>query len=139
MFIDREAATATIDGELVYGAWNKDAYHRFLTRQQKKVPERVWNQCYWYDYLRTYEDGINSAWMSFLDGGQKTHQRWHYETFQEAYESSKYRGIACTSQNVTIRAYTPSVWTGVQPKSELKIKMYNKMYIVVKIDQSSNR
>ena len=135
MFIDREAATATIDGELVYGAWNKDAYHRFLTRQQKKVPERVWNQCYWYDYLRTYEDGINSAWMSFLDGGQKTHQRWHYETFQEAYESSKYRGIACTSQNVTIRAYTPSVWTGVQPKSELKIKMYNKMYIVVKIDQ----
>ena len=35
------------------------------------VPERVWIQCYWYDYLRTYEQGINDAWMEFLDGGQK--------------------------------------------------------------------
>lgn len=135
MFINRESAAATIDGVLVYGAWNKDAYHAYLTRQQQKVPERVWNQCYWYDYLRTYEQGINSDWIKFLDGGQKIQQRWHYETFQEAYESSKYRGIACTSKNVTLRGYTPTTWSGVEPRSQVSIKMYNKCYIVIRIDQ----
>lgn len=125
MFINREAL----------GAWDAKGYHDYLTSEQKKVPERCWVECFWYDYLRTYEQGISEAWMDFLDGGQKIHQREHYETFEEAYDSSKYRGTACTVQNVTLRGYTPSVWTGVEPKSEVSIKMYNKMYIVIRIDQ----
>lgn len=122
MFVDREAA----------GAWSASAYHQYLLGEQQKVPERVWVQCYWYDYLRTYEKGISSAWLSFLDGGQKTHQRWHYEYFEEAYDASKYRGTASTVQNVTIRGYTPDNWTGVEPQSKIAIKMYNKCYILIK-------
>jgi hypothetical protein len=67
MFINREAL----------GAWSYKNYHAYLTNEQKKVPERVWNQCYWYDYLRTYEFALNNSedttysttWLSFLDGG----------------------------------------------------------------------
>lgn len=102
MFINRESA----------GAWSASAYHNFLLSEQRKVPERCWVQCYWYDYLRTYEQNINSAWMSFLDGGQKTHQRNHYETFEETYDSSKYRGSACRSSNMTLRCYTPDIYGG---------------------------
>lgn len=126
MFTNREAA----------GAWSAAAYHAFLLSEQQKVPERVWIQCYWYDYLRTYEEGITQKWMAFLDGGQKTHQRAHYETFEEAYDSAKYRGSACLSQNATFRGYTPDNWTGVQPKNEITLKMYNKMYIVVKVGET---
>ena len=100
MFIDREAA----------GAWSSVGYHNFLLEQQRKVPERCWVQCYWYDYLRTYEQGINEDWMSFLDGGQKIHQRQHYEFFQELYDSSKYRGSASTVSNINFRAYTPNTY-----------------------------
>lgn len=180
MFTNREAA----------GAWSAVAYHNFLLSEQQKVPERCWVQTYWYDYLRTYEQGINSEWMTFLDGGQKTHQRKHYEFFQELYDSSKYRGSASTSQNINFRAYTPNTYGGnvirqegadmrrtaqdsgilvstipygaivsisritdtgwyyvtyedrsgyvksqyietVQPKGEITITMYNKMYISV--------
>lgn len=121
MFVNRESA----------GAWSATAYHNFLLQQQQKVPERVWNQCYWYDYLRTYEQGINTDWLSFLDGGQKTHQRKHYETFEEIYDASKYRGSASTSLNISLRGYTPSTWTGVEPKSQLTVKMYNKVYAVM--------
>lgn len=123
MFTNREAL----------GAWSASAYHAFLTEQQQKVPERVWSECYWYDYLRTQEQGISSEWITFLDGGQKTHQRHHYEYFEELYDSSKYRGTAATSQNVNFRAYTPATWAGVRPKAELTVTMYNKMYITVEV------
>lgn len=119
MFTNREAA----------GAWSASAYHNFMLSEQQKVPERCWVECYWYDYLRTYEQGISAEWMTFLDGGQKTHQRKHYEFFQELYDSSKYRGTTSTSQNVNFRAYTPATWAGVEPKGEMTLTMYNKMYI----------
>ena len=104
MFSNRETA----------GAWSATGYHNFLLEQQRKVPERCWVQCYWYDYLRTYEQGIvnKDEWLPFLDGGQKTHQRKHYEYFEELYDSSKYRGASSTSLNVNFRAYTPNTYGG---------------------------
>lgn len=100
MFTNREAE----------GAWSAASYHALLTEQQKKIPERCWVQTYWYDYLRTYEQNISAQWMTFLDGGQKTHQRKHFEFFEEQYDSSKYRGSVSTLQNVNFRAYTPNTW-----------------------------
>ena len=93
MFIDREAA----------GAWDSKAYHKYLTTEQQKVPERVWNECYWYDYLRPFENGIETAWIAKLDGGQKIHQRSHFETYEEIYDSSKYRGGVSHNQSITLR------------------------------------
>lgn len=102
MFLNREAA----------GAWSAAEYHKFLTTEQQKIPERCWVQCYWYDYLRTHEQNLG-AWIDFLDGGQKTHQRRHYETYEEYYDSSKYRGSVSSSNKIDFRAYTPPYWGGV--------------------------
>ena len=108
MFQDREAE----------GAWSSSEYHKFLTGEQHKVPERCWNQTYWYDYLRTHEDtSLNSVdvkdWILYLDGGQKIHQRQHYEKFQELFLSSKYHGLASGSQAIRLYAYAPSEWGGI--------------------------
>ena len=132
MFVNRDAL----------GAWSATAYHNFMLEQQRKIPERVWVECYWYDYLRTYENGINESWISFLDGGQKIHQRWHYESFEEIYDSSKYQGINCTANNINFRGYHPEKWDGItneqwaqiSPLHQIPIKMYNKCYINVSID-----
>jgi len=126
-----EACQAMFTNRETAGAWSASAYHNFLLSEQHKVPERCWVQCYWYDYLRTYEQGISDEWMTFLDGGQKTHQRKHYETFEELYDASKYRGSASTSSNINFRAYKPSEWSGVEPKAQITITMYNKMYIAL--------
>ena len=99
MFINREAV----------GAWSSINYHNYLLSEQRKVPERVWNECYWYDYLRTYEaanagdSNMQSTWINFLDGGQKIHQRSHFETYEEIYDSSKYRGSFSHNQSITLR------------------------------------
>lgn len=142
MFQNRETAVSK-NGKYT-NAWNSRAYHNYLLSEQRKVPERVWNECYWYDYLRTYETGkvkedsdqgqiIDKSWITFLDGGQKTHQRQHYETFEELYDASKYRSNMSTANSITLRGYTPDngdpSLEAVPAKSELTIKMYNKCYL----------
>ena len=132
MFVDREKL----------GCWSASAYHEFFLAEQRKVPERIWVECYWYDYLRTLEENINDSWIEFLDGGTKMHQRWHYEFFEEIYDSSKYRGNNATANNINFRGYHPEKWDGISdetwakisPLHEIPIKMYNKCYVNVSVD-----
>ena len=123
MFTNREAI----------GAWNSILYHNYLLGEQQKVPERVWNECYWYDYLRTYENNVETTWINFLDGGQKTHQRKHYETYEEIYDSSKYRGSFSHNQSITLRGEAIDYQTLNLPAQESKfeITMFNKCYLTI--------
>lgn len=151
MFQNRESATSK-NGKW-QNAWSASNYHAYLLNEQRKVPERVWNECYWYDYLRTYETGkvyneetdadtqiIDKSWITFLDGGQKTHQRLHYETFEELYDASKYRSNFSTANSITLRGYTPEdgdpSLEAVPAKSEISVKMYNKCYLTAHFDNN---
>lgn len=123
MWINRESA----------GAWNHDAYLSFAKERQDILPERVYNQDYWYKYLRLYETRGVTTYIPMLEGGKKTHQRETFVTNNEYYMAGQYMGIACTSRSITLRGYTPSTWAGVEPKSEVSIQLYTKGYIVVQI------
>ena len=121
MFINREAL----------GAWNSTTYHNYLLNEQRKIPERVWNECYWYDYLRTYENNIEQTWINFLDGGQKTHQRAHYEAYQEIYEASKYRSAFSQSQAITLRGEAIDNPNLPAQESSFEVTMFNKCYLTI--------
>ena len=123
MWINRESA----------GAWNHDAYLAFAKERQDILPERVYNQDYWYKYLRLYETRGVTTYIPMLEGGKKTHQREAFVTNNEYYMAGQYMGIACTSRSITLRGYTPSTWSGVEPKSEVSVQLYTKGYIVVQI------
>lgn len=123
MWLNRETA----------GAWDKDAYLAFVKEQQDILPERVWNQDYWYKYLRLYETSSVTTYLDMLEGGKKAHQREAFVTNNMYYMASQYMGTACTGKSITMRGYTPSTWSGVEPKSEVTVMMYNKGYIVVQI------
>lgn len=123
MWINRESA----------GAWNSKAYLAFTKERQDILPERVYNQDYWYKYLRLYETSGNANYIQMLEGGKKTHQRESFVTNNEYYMAGQYMGIACTSRSITLRGYTPSTWAGVEPKSEVSVQLYTKGYIVVQI------
>ena len=134
-----EACRAMFTNREAIGAWSSINYHNYLLEQQKKVPERVWNECYWYDYLRTYEQAaagdtnVQSTWINFLDGGQKIHQRKHYETYEEIYDSSKYRGSFSHNQSITLRGEAIDYQTLNLPAQESKfiITMFNKCYLTI--------
>ena len=144
MYRNREGATSK--DKKYSNAWDSVAYHTFLTEQQQKIPERVWNECYWYDYLRTYENGINESWLAMLDGGQKIHQRAHFEKFQGMYLASKYESAESSTDFITIRSYTPRITEdmseenkelirktliAVPSKSEFTLTSYNNCYFTV--------
>lgn len=123
MWLNRETA----------GAWDKDAYLAHVKSYQDILPERVWNQDYWYKYLRLYEQSGITTYLDMLEGGKKTHQRESFVVNNMYYMASQYMGTACTSKSITMRGYTPTTWSGVEPKSEVTVMMYNKGYIVVQI------
>lgn len=129
MWQNREAA----------GAWNAEAYLAFATGWQDYIPERVYNQDYWYKYLRLYETSQIDTYISMLEGGKKTHQRASFVMNNLWYMASQYEGTAAASRAITLRAYTPSAWAGVEPASQVRVMLYNKGYITVKIGEVTKR
>ena len=138
MWQNREAA----------GAWNADAYLAFATGQQNFIPERVYNQDYWYKYLRPYEQNGDTTYIAMLEGGKKTHQREAFVRNNLTYMASQYMGTYCTSDSITVRAYTPGVSedmtpaeaaiinatiAAVPPVAAVQVMLYNKGYVVVEV------
>ena len=63
--------------------------------------------------------------------GNKRHQRRQFQKYQEKYMASKYSGSAATSDDMTIRGYTPVNWTGVKPDGTFHIVPYADTYVSV--------
>ena len=138
MWQNREAA----------GTWNADAYLQFATGWQNYLPERVYNQDYWYKYLRPYEQNADTQYITMLEGGKKNHQREGFVRNNLTYMASQYTGTYCTSDSITVRAYTPGVSadmtpaqaaiinatiTAVPPNPVVQVMLYNKGYVVVEV------
>lgn len=133
----KEACATMFRNREALGAWNYKTYHNFLKTEQNKVPERCWVQCYYYDYIRAYERQLElvANRYTYLDGGRKTHQREHFEKYQEVYLSGKYNGSAAEASAIQFRGYSPDNYApSVPPSPKVKLKMYNKMYATVDVD-----
>ena len=78
------------------GAWSASNYLNAFKSYQNIIPERCWIEDYFRKYIRPRRLDLDSdTYLKRLEGGQKTHQRKQYETYQEYYLSSKYEtGIA---------------------------------------------
>lgn len=130
------------------GTWNADAYLEFATGWQEYIPERVWNQDYYYKYLRPWEQNADTTYIDMLEGGQKKHQREGFVRDNLTYMASQYTGTYCTSDSITVRAYTPGVSddmtpeeaaiinttiAAVPPNPVVQVMLYNKGYVVVEV------
>ena len=129
MWTDREAA----------GAWDYDAYLDYVSEIQDLIPERVWNQDYWYKYLRLYEEEGTTTYFEMLQCGKKTHQRASFVEAQMYYNAGQYIGAACTGSSITLRGYTPSEYSGVTPEGKLSAALYRKGYLVVQVASAYQR
>ncbi len=128
MYINRESA----------GCWNTEAFLTKLSNYQDTRPERLWVADCHKKYLNPYETSGTESYIDML-AGKKTHQRRQFKFYNEYYFSSCYVGSTCTSQLVTVRAYTPSNWAGVEPQNYIDLTMYADCYIVVKAASTVKR
>lgn len=85
------------------GAWSSTDYLKAHKDWQKSIPERCWIEDYYRKYLRPYEIYDDQMFLPMHEGGQKTHQRNQYETYQDFYISSKYFGSTCRANSFILR------------------------------------
>lgn len=121
MFLNRESALA----------WSSTRILKKFEDYQDVKPERLWVMDMRRKYFRTYEDNGTTSYLPMMHGN-KRHQRRQFQRYQEKYMASKYTGTTCTSDDMTIRGYTPTNWTGVRPDGTFHITPYADTYISVR-------
>ena len=104
-------------------AWDATAYLKACSDWQKTIPERCWIEDYYRKYIRPLEIYGDSMFVDMLEGGQKTHQRKQYETYQNYYMSSRYIGKAATDNKIIIRG------NGNEYQDGLPASVYADCYI----------
>ena len=122
------------------GAWSATRFLNKMDAYQSVKPERLWIMDMQRKYFRPYEEGgvteetddkpSTTAYLEMMHGSKK-HQRRQFEKYQEKYIASKYVGATATSDVMTLRTYTPTEWTGVEPNTTFHITPYADTYIVV--------
>ena len=120
MFRNRESALA----------WSASRILKKFEAYQDVKPERLWIMDMRRKYFRTYEDNGTTSYLPMMHGN-KRHQRRQFQKYQEKYIASKYNGSAATSDDMTIRGYTPTNWTGVEPDGTFHIRPYADTYVSV--------
>lgn len=104
--------------------WSKDDYLWLFKEWQSRIPERCWIEDYYRKYFRPYELYNDTMFNSMMEGGQKTHQREQYETYQETYMSSEYNGKDCRSSYMLVRSNGKNMLG-----YELPVEVYSDCYI----------
>ena len=130
MYQKLEEVTVEVDGRLLH-VWNKDDYLWFFKKWQSKIPERCWIEDYYRKYFRPYELYNDTMFIEMMEGGQKSHQRKQFETYQDIYMNSEYRGSDTISSNLTIRSNGQGMLN-----APLAVEVYNDCYI--HMDTGSN-
>lgn len=117
MFLDRESA----------GAWSKDRFLKKVADYQAVRPEALVAEDMWGKYYSAYLSGGNASYLAKMLG-TKTDQRRQFETYQEGYMSSKYKGSVATTDMINLRSNAQVFGEGDIPD----IVPYADMYIRVK-------
>lgn len=111
--------------------WNSNRIIAKYEAYQNMKPERLWIADMRRKYYRTYEDNGTTSYLEMMHG-KKELKLVQFETYQDPYIDSKYMGSKCVSDAITIRGYTPTEWSGVEPSGDLRITPYADIYITVK-------
>lgn len=111
-------------------AWSASRILKKFEDYQGTKPERLWMMDMRRKYFRTYEENGTTSYLPMMHGN-KRHQRRQFQKYQEKYIASKYSGSAATSDDMTIRGYTPTNWAGVKPDGTFHIIPYADTYVSV--------
>ena len=120
-------------GDKTLNIWSKDDYLWLFKKWQSIIPERCWIEDYYRKYFRPYELYNDTMFISMMEGGQKSHQRTQYETYQETYMSSEYNGDNSRSSYIIIRPNGDNM-----EGYELPTTVYSDCYIRMDLGSSSS-
>ena len=121
MYIDRENA----------GAWDLDTFANLCDTHQAYACESLWIEDVLRKDIDTYRVLGTSAYLPMLNG-QKRLQRRQFLHYQRPFMSGYFIGSYAVSNSATIRGYTPSIYSGVTPASQMTITPYSDLWILIR-------
>lgn len=114
-------------GKLTY---NK-AMQYLYEEQIAKICESQYNADAEFKYISPLVNDNIATYLYTAQGSRLDHIKWWlYNRFN--YMDSKYTASDFKANYMTLRLYTPSAWSDVEPDAEIKIKPYADQYIRVK-------
>lgn len=119
-------------------AWSSTRILSEMEQEQTMKPERLWVADMRRKYFRTYEDNGTTSYIPMMNGDKKM-QRRQYQKYQEKYIASKYISSTATADVITIRAYTPTNWQGVEPDGTFHIVPYADTYVAVRFGSNLSK
>jgi hypothetical protein len=109
MYTDRESK----------GAWSASRIIKKFEDYQSARPEALVTEDMYGKYISPYIYAGAGRYLGMMLGN-KTDQRAQYETYQEGYIASKYKGSAVTGDDkMTFRINKPENWQGVKPSGNI--------------------
>ena len=123
MYQELEKYPVTYNGKEL-SVWSKDDYLWLFKEWQSRIPERCWIEDYYRKYYRPNELYDDKMFNSMMEGGQKTHQRAQFETYQETYMSSEYNGKNSSSSYMIVRSNGKNMLG-----YKLPVQVYSDCYI----------
>ena len=115
------------EGVLTYN----NAIEYLYNEQISKICEAQYNADADFKYISPLVDDGIATYLYTAQGSRLDHIKWWlYNRFN--YMDSKYTASDFKSNYMTLRIYTPSSWSEVEPNAEMKITPYADQYIRVK-------
>ena len=119
-------------------AWSANRILTEMEQEQAMKPERLWIADMRRKYFRTYEDNGTTSYIPMMNGDKKM-QRRQFQKYQDKYIASKYVSSTATADVITIRAYTPTNWSGVAPDGTFHIVPYADTYVATRFGSNLSK
>ena len=120
------------------GCWDIDEINKFFETNSNYICTSLWIEDAYKKYLAPYLNSGTTVYISMLNG-KKRLQRRQFLEFQRQFISSYFISSYATKTQGTIRCYTPSEWSGVEPKSVMNLTAYYDTFITVKAGSSTSQ
>ena len=114
------------------GCWDIDAIMAYCNGEQDKACEALWIEDVYRKDIDTYTVLGNSRYLPMIVGDKRL-QREYFLTYQRAFISSYFHSGYSRQNTASIRGYTPTDWAGVQPKPEMTVTPYSKLWVTVQL------
>ena len=110
------------------GAFDLEQFADDCDEVQSWVPEVLWNADADRKVIDVYKNANDDSYIDMQIGKSKL-QRRQFCTYHQPFMAGYYENPSVEANTATIRAYTPSEWTGVQPSSTVTITTYTDLWL----------
>lgn len=106
-------------------------YDAFITNQSDKWSISVYNEDADYKYISMLRSDNDASNLGQIRGSGKEHLGYFVDN-RLTYLDSKFNAAGYLDNYISLRIYTPSTWSGVEPNADVTVTPFSNMYASIR-------